>query len=223
MTIEAVFFDMGGTLAYGEPNPWEIFIQTCERHGFTVTITEINEVKAGVDAVYKSRQFLTREGLQTHPIDRYRRILEGLGVEHAHETATEVQETLNRRGRVHLYPEVMDLLLSLREREMYLGIISNTVATLEEGCRRLGIWEYFDLILASDLLRSKPDEMMFRLAIAESDLPAISCLHVGDSYRADYLGAKGVGMRAVLLDREGTSEHDCPTISDLAGIEDFLT
>ena len=222
MTIEAVFFDMGGTLAYGEPNPWEVFIQTCRKRGFTVTIGEINEAKARVDAVYKSRQFLTREGLETHPIDRYRMILEGLSVDDTIEIATEVQSTLKRQGRVHLYPEVMDLLENLRERGMYLGIISNTVATLEEGCRRLGIWKFFDIILASDLLRSKPDEMMFRLAVAESGLPAGSCLHVGDSYTADYLGAQRVGMRAILLDREGTSGHDCPTVRDLGEIENYL-
>ena len=214
---------MGGTLAYGEPDFWGVFIETCRKHGHAVTLDDINEVKAEVDPVFRSRQFLTRERLEIYPVRRYQMILEGLGVDDAAPIVGDVQETMGKVGGVHLYPEVKDVLAGLQDEGMYLGIISNTTCLLEEGCRNLGIWEFFEIILASDLLLSKPQDMMFKIAIEESGASGDSCLHVGDSYNADYLGARDAGMRAVLLDRQGTSHRDCPTVRDLTGIGDFLT
>jgi putative hydrolase of the HAD superfamily len=63
---------------------------------------------------------------------------------------------------------------------------------------------------------------MFELAMEEAGVEPGECLHVGDSYTADYLGAVKTGMQALYLDRNGREEHDCPTIGDLRGVIDFL-
>jgi FMN phosphatase YigB (HAD superfamily) len=48
-------------------------------------------------------------------------------------------------------------------------------------------------------------------------------VHVGDDYNADVLGARAVGMDAVLLDRahRGSARHS-PTISTLAHLPALL-
>ncbi|MDP3061868.1 MAG: hypothetical protein Q8O40_01460 [Chloroflexota bacterium] len=48
-------------------------------------------------------------------------------------------------------------------------------------------------------------------------------LHVGDQYRNDVVGARGVGIQPLLLDRYGLeAEADCPCIRSLADIEKYL-
>ena len=49
-----------------------------------------------------------------------------------------------------------------------------------------------------------------------------ACIHIGDSYGADYQGALNAGLQALLLDRTGTGEGDCPKIGDLRGVVRFL-
>ncbi len=223
MRTEAVFFDMGGTLAYGEPDAWQIFIDVCLKHGASVTRDEIDGSKAKVDPEFESRQFLTEELLEMYPIRRYQLILEGLGIHETLPIVEEMQATMKKEGKVILYDDVMEVLAELDRRKFFLGILSNATCMLEVGCKRLGIWDFFDLILASDLiLSSKPRRLMFDLAVKEAGVEAEACLHVGDSFRADFEGARRAGLQALLLDRDGTGQWDCPAITDLRGVLDLV-
>jgi len=49
-------------------------------------------------------------------------------------------------------------------------------------------------------------------------------VHVGDQIRSDVMGAQGVGMRAVLIDRSGYGPNgaDCPTIASLSELGELL-
>jgi FMN phosphatase YigB (HAD superfamily) len=49
-------------------------------------------------------------------------------------------------------------------------------------------------------------------------------VHVGDQVRSDVIGAQGVGMRAVLIDRSGYGANgaDCPTIASLSELGELL-
>ena len=49
----------------------------------------------------------------------------------------------------------------------------------------------------------KPAPRIFARALAGHGLDADDSGYVGDSLADDYLGARGAGMRAVLLDRDG--------------------
>ena len=49
-------------------------------------------------------------------------------------------------------------------------------------------------------------------------------VHVGDQYHSDVLGARGVGIHPVLIDRGGwqADVNDCPKISSLSDLKSLL-
>ena len=49
---------------------------------------------------------------------------------------------------------------------------------------------------------SKPDPEIYVYALREAGLKASQALHIGDSVEEDYWAATGVGMQAVILDRD---------------------
>ena len=69
----------------------------------------------------------------------------------------------------------------------------------------------------------KPHPAIFRHALEVLDAPAERCLHVGDDPVADYRGARGAGIRALLIDSTGRSDvADRDRISSVLEIEKFL-
>jgi FMN phosphatase YigB (HAD superfamily) len=45
---------------------------------------------------------------------------------------------------------------------------------------------------------------------------------VGDVYEQDIVGARGVGMKPVLINRDGAASYDCIVITDLSRVLDHL-
>lgn len=223
MKVGAVFLDFGGTLAYGEPDTWRVFREVSERHGVEITRTDIDRGRAMADQTHRSVMFQTEEEMEDFWIGWLKLILEKLGFEEGLAIAEETRSVIKREHRVFLYGEVQEVLERLRSEGFFLGVVSNYNCLLEPTLRELRITDYFEFILASDLIRSgKPDPLIFELAVRYSESPAGECVHVGDSYGADYMGAVGAGLNAILLDREGSDPHDCPKIADLRGIFDHI-
>lgn len=220
----AVFLDFGGTLADRRPSEWSILIRTCGEHGRKLTRKEIDHGRALADRNHRSIQYLTAEGMDFFWPEWFRLILANLGVDESRAIAEETYARMGKETSVVLYDDVMDALRALGERDLCLGVVSNFNCLLEARCRKLGIAEYFDFILASDLIGSgKPQPVIFNLAVGQAGFEARECVHVGDSYGADYMGARDAGLQALLLDRTGQEVgRDCPRIADLGGISEYL-
>lgn len=59
-------------------------------------------------------------------------------------------------------------------------------------------------IVTADMVRAhKPHPALFQKALAVSGCGAAEAVHIGDSVTSDVQGAEAVGIRAILLDREG--------------------
>ncbi len=224
MPVRGVFLDFGGTLADRRPEVWSILIDACKEHGADLTRKEIDHGRMLADRNHRSIQFLTAEGMDFFWPEWFRLILANLGVAESRAIAEETYARMGQETSVVLYDDVTDALDALGKLDLCLGIVSNFNCLLEARCRKLGISDYFDFILASDLIGSgKPHPVIFNVAVGEAGLDAVECLHVGDSYGADYLGAKNAGLQAVLLNRTGEEvAGDCPAIADLGGIVDYL-
>jgi FMN hydrolase / 5-amino-6-(5-phospho-D-ribitylamino)uracil phosphatase len=104
----------------------------------------------------------------------------------------------------HTDPEVAPLMRTLRDQGLKVGVLSSTswpAAWHEELLRRDGVLDLFHgTVWSSDLEYTKPHPSAFRAAMAAVgvDDPA-DCVYVGDRPYDDISGAKGVGMRAVLV------------------------
>jgi REG-2-like HAD superfamily hydrolase len=103
-----------------------------------------------------------------------------------------------------LYPEVPEVLATLRTSGYRLGIISNWEPRLELLCRNHGLADHFAFVLASEAEGfAKPGPRLFRRALELAQVEPSRAVHVGDSYEHDVLGAAAVGIDSVLLDRGG--------------------
>ncbi len=97
--------------------------------------------------------------------------------------------------------EARALLASLTRAGVPMVITSNSEGRAAALLSELGIAEHFVDILDSGVLGfSKPDRRMFDLAAARAGVPLSGLAHVGDSERADIVGAKEAGAWAVRFD-----------------------
>lgn len=100
-----------------------------------------------------------------------------------------------------LFPGAVDLLRSLRERGVKLGIVTNGLSeTHREKIALLQISEYFDAIFLSDEVGMvKPDPLLFAHACRTlGGAPARSAM-VGDRYDRDIRGALDAGLYTIWL------------------------
>lgn len=79
-----------------------------------------------------------------------------------------------------------------------LGIISNGSPEVQyQKLERLGLKHLFRcIILSEEIGIRKPDPRIFAGAVAQLGGIAVQCLHVGDSYDADVVGAIAAGLKS---------------------------
>lgn len=131
------------------------------------------------------------------------------------------------RGRHRAYPEVHEVLERLRGRYTILLLTNGPADLQREKIHAAGLEEFFDQILISgELGFGKPDPSFFEEALRRSGVRAREALMFGDSLERDILGARGVGIRGVRVERSDfgapSSDPDLPTIRDLHEISPLI-
>ena len=126
-----------------------------------------------------------------------------------------------------LYDDVVPTLQHLRDADLKLAIVSNWDTPLFPLLERLSIAHYFGTITASHDVRvrsAKPDPHIFNYTLEAVGVSAEEVVHVGDTYQADIVGARNVGIRPILLDRDNTQTGRWDaTIQSLAELPELLT
>ena len=92
-------------------------------------------------------------------------------------------------------------------------------------CRGLGLAPYLDLVITSQEIGfEKPHSPIFLAALERTGVKASEAMYVGDHYSIDVVGARGVGMEGVLLDRYDLFGQitDCPRINTLVEVVKHL-
>lgn len=75
----------------------------------------------------------------------------------------------------------------------------------------------------------KPDPKIYEIALEKAgNIAPEETLHIGDSFRKDYLPARSIGMHAVLLDRFKTPDAEewrksgAPVVPDLVAAQAWV-
>ena len=92
-----------------------------------------------------------------------------------------------------------------------VAVLSNSEGGLAELLAEIGIADAFELIVDSTRVGlAKPDPRIFELVLAHVGVAAAdaACVHIGDSWAADVVGALGVGWRAVWFGRHARAVAD---------------
>ncbi len=124
-----------------------------------------------------------------------------------------------------LFPETVEVLSSLKGAGYSLGIISNFDSRVYDVMRDLGIYEYFDVfVISSEAGHAKPSHAIYSLALERAGREPREVLHVGDDLRNDFHGARALGIRALLLDREGeyAGVRGMDRVENLGAIEEVI-
>jgi putative hydrolase of the HAD superfamily len=146
------------------------------------------------------------------------RIVQGMGGSgDTYACAEEMTAAWRHAHHFELYDDALPTLEDLRRRGLKLGLLSNTSRDLDEfvAHHRLDV----DAVLTSHAHgKTKPHEAIFRALLARLDVPPQDAAMVGDDAEADIGGARAVGMRAVLVDRDGRYPDDGERLEDLRAL-----
>jgi HAD superfamily hydrolase (TIGR01549 family) len=119
-----------------------------------------------------------------------------------------------------MYPEILPVLQSLKERGLKLVVVANWEPSLHRMVAAFELGEFLTTIVSSSVVgAAKPDGFFFHRALKQAGLKADEVLHVGPSMQEDVAGASAAGIRPVWLNRlEIPTNHDVLSILDLRGL-----
>jgi len=218
--IKFIFFDVGNTLLF--LNRERIHAPLAER-GFTPD----GEILRDLECRTKNRfdGMLTKNGSIDHGFwwMYYTQLLSEIGLKDDAIRDQLVASVQNSANWDKIRPGTAEQLREIGERYR-IAVISNADGGIEDVLQRCGIAHCFHTITDSGLVgHEKPHPEIFRQAMKRMNAAPEESLYVGDVYSVDYLGATGVGMKAILMDVPG-AYHDkgVPRVESLAELQALL-
>jgi len=195
LSTECILFDLDGTLYYSpdynarvEAEIMAIVAQTLK--------TDVSKAKLRLDEERKSQGTLTGA-------------LRVLGVNRSlfFQTLAEKIEPLTYLTRD---PSTILTLHTLKKRGFRLGLVTNNGRKMvEKILSAIGLEaSLFDVIITSDDSEPKPSSQPFLFALHKLKCTPDKTVYVGDRMQAELLPAKKLGIRIVLLAREGIPQSD---------------
>ncbi len=213
--IRAVLFDVDFTLARPGPELGpEGYRRVGERHGLTLDPER-----------YEAARQAALASLQRHPELEHddelwilftEEIVRGMGGDAvgARACAEELVRAWEAHERFTLYEDALPALAALREHGVKIGLVSNGSRDLDEFVTHHAL--DVDCAVGSRAFgRTKPHPEIFRHALALLGVEAEEAAMIGDSYEDDIEGARALGMKAFLLDRDGRRPDEPDRLPDL--------
>lgn len=213
--LRAVLFDVDFTLVRPGPELGpDGYRRVGERHGLALDPARYEEARRAAHAK-----------LQRHPelehddqiwVEFTEEIVRGMGgdAEGARVCAEELVRVWEQHARFTLYEDALPALAELRRHGVKIGLVSNGSRDLEEFVTHHAL--DVDCAVGSRTFgRTKPHPEIFRHALALLDVEPQEAAMIGDSYEDDIQGARALGMKAFLLDRDGQHLDEPDRLADL--------
>jgi HAD superfamily hydrolase (TIGR01549 family) len=216
--LRAVLFDVDFTLS--RPGP-ELGPDAYRRLG----------VEHGLDldaGRYEAARLAALDEMQAHPehlheeetwISFTEQIILGMGGSgsRTRACATDMVHRWEVHANFDLYDDALPVLVALRAHGLALGLISNGQRDLEE----FAVHHALDVDVAVGSKshgRTKPHPSIFERALTALGVEAHETAMVGDSYADDIEGARALGIKAILLDRDHRYPDEPSRIPDLSAL-----
>ena len=102
-----------------------------------------------------------------------------------------------------VYPDVLPALNKWQQQGIELALVSNFDSRIYAVLKSLNLAEYFTSVtISTEVGAAKPQSQIFTAALQKHNCIAENVLHIGDSFKADYCGAKAAGLKAIWLNRQ---------------------
>jgi HAD superfamily hydrolase (TIGR01549 family) len=220
LTVEAVLFDVDFTLV--KPGPLRGpggYHEAGKRFGLELDAERYAEARAA--AVLDLKQHPELEHDEEVWLRFTEDIVRGMGGEG--EACRSVAQAITDRWlaseNFELYEDVLPVLELLRERGVKIGLVSNTSRDLS------AFVDHFKLpvdawVWSGRHGKVKPSPTIFMAVLDELGVAPEAAVMVGDSLEDDVEGARALGMRAYLVDRDGRAdiEDALPTLLALPAL-----
>ena len=213
--LRAVLFDVDFTLAKPGPDLGpEGYQRLGRRFGLELVPERYDEART---------QALTE--LEKHPELEHdeeiwvlftERIIRGMGgnSDRAYECAVEMTRAWEHAHNFDIYEDVLPTITALREHGLKIGLVSNTARDLAEFIRHHTL--DVDVALSARAHgRVKPHASIFLAVLEPLGARPEEAAMIGDSPDDDVEGARALGMRTFLLDREGRFPDARDRLDDL--------
>ncbi|MBI4880178.1 MAG: HAD-IA family hydrolase [Planctomycetes bacterium] len=219
--IEIVFFDAGGTLIHPEPGVGEVYARAGRMFGVDAPP---DALAASFRAAFHAKR---SEGIPQSRAwwrDVVARSFLPFGAPADKEALfSHLYEHFARPEAWRVFPGVRRALDGLSRRKYRAGLISNWDERLEGLLAGLGLAARLcPRVISCRAGVEKPDARIFQLALAEAGVEPAHALMVGDDAEADVRGARGAGMRALLLEHGSAAARPGESISRIDELLDLL-
>jgi len=218
MTLRAVLFDVDFTLCRPGPElSAERYARIAARHGLTLDVTRYDGAREAAALNLKRHPELLHDDSIWHRFTQD--IFLGMGGPQniASECATEIEQGWEVSENFELFEDALPVLEELRAAQLRIALVSNGIRDLEEFVvhHRLDV----DAAIGSRAHgRVKPHPTIFQAALARLGVEPQDTVMVGDSLEEDIAGARALGMRAILIDREDRHPEADERLTDLYGL-----
>jgi putative hydrolase of the HAD superfamily len=217
-TPRAVLFDVDFTLCRPGPElSAERYARIAARHGVTLDASRYDEAREAAALNLKRHPELLHDDTIWHRFTE--EIFLGMGgpPEIAGGCAREIEQGWEVSENFELFEDVLPVLDELRRADLGIGLVSNGIRDLAEfvAHHRLDV----DAIVDSRTHgRVKPHPTIFQVALDRLGVDAPEAVMVGDSLEEDVEGARALGMRAILVDRDDRHPEVEERLTDLYGL-----
>src|SRR5262249_35827545 len=131
--------------------------------------------------------------------------------------ATDMVREWERHENFSLYEDALPVLDELRRHGLKIGLVSNGQRDLEEFVEHHTL--DVDAVVGSKAHgRVKPHASIFGAALEALGVRPGETAMVGDSYEDDIEGARALGIRAILLDRDSVFPDEVDRIDTLLAL-----
>jgi putative hydrolase of the HAD superfamily len=217
-SLRAVLFDVDFTLCRPGPELSAVsYARIAERHGVRLDVSRYEDAREAAALNLKRHPELLHDETIWHRFTE--EIFLGMGgpEEMASECATEIEQGWEVSENFELFEDALPVLDELRAAQLRIGLVSNGIRDLSEfvAHHRLDV----DAVVDSRTHgRVKPHPTIFQAALDRLGIGAADAVMVGDSLEEDIEGARALGMRAILIDREERHPDVRERLTDLYGL-----
>lgn len=232
--ITTVFIDMWGTLIKSKVNVNEYFAYRAKK---VAELLSLEGFHVEFDDVYKTllqvRRFLDKVRSFTLieiPLKaELMLLLRDLGIEYNDEELLDKLVNPYMDPYINLtrpIPGAIEFLKRIKAQGIKLAMVSNNFhgPSLVKVLRNLKVYGFFDAVISSDRFGlRKPHPSIFYHALEMVDSTPLETVHIGDE-EADILGAKRVGIKAILFKGAGGNSKTPPDLeaNDYEEISNFI-
>ncbi len=219
----AIVFDVGGTLLETVGSPHQVALSASEATAALDADAFASHVVDVVAEWWRAGGDPAHEDLAATWSEHYAQALRRVGYAGDARAAGARIEAVFLTIGWQVFADSAPTLAALTRRGIPLGVISNWPPSLEATLARCGLLAYFNVVVVSGHVGyAKPNPAIFHAAVEQLAVPAHRIWYVGDSVSHDVAGARGAGLRPILLDRRGRYPDHPDRIETLAALPDAL-